>query len=339
MKFHSIHSQRGLSLIEAMIGIVLGLLVVGAMVAIVTNTSRTRSELDKTGQQIENGRFAIQLLGDDLHHAGYYGEFWTGTFGTLPADPCSTVVTDLTNNLQLPVQDGAACTGLTSASDILVIRRANSKAICADADIVTGEYYVQANSERAEVQIGEEVSAFSFGTTSANGNPTTMCKRVHDPDAACPTLATPISANASGACVNRTAATIRKLEVHVYYVGTHNNGIPTLRRRVLGVAGFSDEPLVEGIENLQIEYGIDDASDGIIDRYTSAPTNAVEWANVLAVRIHVLARNQQPTTGHVDGKDYILGDVTIAATGDNYKRHVFTSTVSLNNPAGRRIVP
>jgi type IV pilus assembly protein PilW len=110
-----------------------------------------------------------------------------------------------------------------------------------------------------------------------------------------------------------------------------------------GAATFTLTPLVEGIENLQIDYGIDTDGDGAPDSYTtgtySSGTTAMttsDWANVVATRVSLLARNNEATAGYTDTKTYTLGSTTIAAANDAYKRHVFTQLVRLINPSGRR---
>jgi type IV pilus assembly protein PilW len=66
---------RGMTLIELMIAIALGLIVVLALLFIFENVVRSNREMAKSSEQIENGRFAIQILGDDLKHAGFWGDY------------------------------------------------------------------------------------------------------------------------------------------------------------------------------------------------------------------------------------------------------------------------
>ncbi len=126
------------------------------------------------------------------------------------------------------------------------------------------------------------------------------------------------------------------------------------------------QPLIEGIEAFRVEYGIDSLGrnllpinlaatppnygDGSADVFVTCPhldtgTPPVltpctmdELSNVVAVKIHVLARNLEPTTGYIDSKSYQLGATAIAAKNDNFKRHFFSTTVRLVNPSARREV-
>src|SRR5512136_1269603 len=68
-------SQTGVSLVELMVAIALGLMILSAIGLLFANNSRVRQETEKTSQQIENGRYAIKQLVDNIRLAGYYGEF------------------------------------------------------------------------------------------------------------------------------------------------------------------------------------------------------------------------------------------------------------------------
>jgi type IV pilus assembly protein PilW len=67
--------HRGFTLVELMISVTLGLLIVIALVAVYLNISRTNTEMSKTNGLIENGRFSIDLLEEDISHAGFWGGY------------------------------------------------------------------------------------------------------------------------------------------------------------------------------------------------------------------------------------------------------------------------
>src|SRR3990170_8926519 len=161
--------QRGLSLIELMISITIGLLILVALSTLFVNQSKTRAELDKSNRMIDNGRYALELLSGDLRVAGFYGEF-TPPSGvpaipaTLP-NPCSTSAADISAALQLAVQgyDAAGpastissppCSLVNSAgsalslkpgSDIFVIRRASTSTPIVQGVALSGVHYIQAS--------------------------------------------------------------------------------------------------------------------------------------------------------------------------------------------------
>src|SRR5207248_10917632 len=82
-----LHPQRGVSLVELMIAITLGLLVLATLASVFANSSRSRTELDRVSRQIENGRFAMEILTSDIKIAGFYGELAVNAVTAGPPAP------------------------------------------------------------------------------------------------------------------------------------------------------------------------------------------------------------------------------------------------------------
>lgn len=280
--------QAGLSMIELMIAITIGLLILAGLVTVFANASNAQHELRRTAQQIENGRYAIDVLTQDLQLAGFWGHFRKYTTPSVLPDPCSVDATDLKNAMGLPVQGSAAadkdtaptppgtCATLLPAanlalgSDILVVRRAHTD-IPATGSAVAGEHYVQANPSDVAVQIG--AAGGGSCTLNAAGVASTIFRRCSIPAASdiCGTGVLPCATGGS------PAAFVRKYEVHVYFVAPCNvptgggsictgasddNGrpIPTLKRLELSAGTFRVVPLAEGVEYMKVSYGVDDTS-------------------------------------------------------------------------------
>lgn len=367
--------QRGFSLIELMVSIVLGLVIVASLAMLFANSSRARQETDKTNQQIENGRYASQYLLQDLRLAGYFGEFNPTSIGVPGAapDPSATDAPSLSAALPIAVQGyhfgknaataSAPPAGVTALltdqranSDVLVLRR-TSTCVAGDpgCDLMdTGaRTYFQTTlcqsqlstlAGTATMAIGTTASVFTTSNPNVLTAPTFLAKR----DCATP-------------------AGTRSLLVRIYYVANDDNagdGIPTLKVVELGAGAFSAPvPIAEGIEAIQVEYGVDTNNDGAPEIYTPDPANqgyklnatdtnavwpaataypgaAAAWHEVTTLKVHVLARNTQPSGGFNDARTYVLGsaggtDDTYGPYNDAYKRHVYTSVIRLNNVAGR----
>jgi len=82
---------RGLSLIELMVAMAVGLLVIGVVTALYSNMTSSNAALTNASQQLQNGSYAMGFLSQELRHAGYYGGAYTAS--TAPAalpDPCIT---------------------------------------------------------------------------------------------------------------------------------------------------------------------------------------------------------------------------------------------------------
>jgi type IV pilus assembly protein PilW len=326
--------QQGLSLIELMLGMTIGLLIVASLTVVFVNSSRTNAETEKTSQQIENGRYAAQLLSDDLHLTGFYGEFDPATVATPGSkpDPCLTLPASLALAVALPIQgydDGETVPSclptadLVANSDILVIRRASTCVAgstgCDAVDVTKATY-------------------FQTGLCSADAGlyviDTDASKFVLTKPPACGTVASP----------GPNTAALRAYYTHIYFVAKNNkagDGIPTLKMLELGAGAFSSPiSLVAGIDRMQIEYGVS-ATGTTPPVYTAAPVDTAAWRNVAAVKLHLLARNTAASAGYVDTKTYVLGkkldgsDNSFGPASDAVKRHAYTTVVRLNNVAGR----
>ena len=115
------------------------------------------------------------------------------------------------------------------------------------------------------------------------------------------------------------------------------DGIPTLctkkiTRDAATLKVDDAECLVEGVENLQIEYGLDTSSppDYTADYYTASPTPA-ELEEAVNARIYVLTRSINEVTGYTNDKSYQLGETTVAAANDGHYRRMLQTTVVLRN--------
>jgi type IV pilus assembly protein PilW len=334
--------MAGVSLIELMISIVLGMMIIAALVTVFASTSAARSELERTSRQIENGRYAMELLSDDLRVAGFYGELNVKSLGAptgaLP-NPCSTNVADWTSAIPLHLQaydNGAGAPGCVPASrkantDVLVVRRADTceAGTAGCPAVVAGTPYFQV----AKCATESPVTPFVIGLQG------TAAFTLHMRN-----------------CT--TGAGLREYLVRIYFISTDNGAgqnVPTLKRLDFNGAGFTETPLVEGIEELNIEYGIDNDGDGAPDAYTADPTTyiaagcgacsaAQNWSNVMTARIHLLARNIETSPNYVDSKTYSLGrdaaGIPVTVTpADAYRRHAYSGLVRVVNAAERRDTP
>lgn len=332
MQLHrSRRRQGGLSLVELMISLTIGLLLLAGITSLIVQQSSSRDELEKSSRQIENGRYAMQLLHDDIQLAGFYGEYTppSGTTYTVPTDPCAlTTSSGWATTPTVPVAiygyQGAATNPVASTcgvtnykanTAILVVRRTSTATIAASAAAANANYLQVSQCSTAS-------TPFVFGTSASNTSGGGFALLQKD-------------------CL--TAAQLREYWVDVYYISTcdvctPSDGIPTLKMVRAGpTASPVLTPLVEGIENMQFDYGLDSTSpvDGSPDSYTNEPVST-DWVNVVAVRVNLLARNNETSMGYTDSKTYNLGMAGTVAPGGSYKRHAYTEVTRAINPSGRR---
>ena len=366
--------QRGLTLVELMVSMTIGLVILGALVAIFVNTSRSNRELSRVNSVIENGRLAVQVLESDIMHAGFWGtfvpQFDDQTDDAVPADvpnavpdpclaydPATWTPQHIQNLIGIPAQaydDALVCAG------VITDRLANT-------DILFLRY-----AERCLP-----------GTPNCQPD---IAGQLYFQPSRCDTDLAPYVLDTAGlTLLQRDCATLaerRRFMSNLYYVRdfavTAGDGIPTLMRSQFDRAGGGAlghqpaVPLIEGIQAFRVEFGIDDVSrlpgpvdytmaidwddpdtrttptnrgdgapdGGFLRCTTAAPCTAADLMNVTAVKLYVLARSREPSRGYTDTKTYDLGGGTVLGPfNDEFKRHLFITTVRLPNVAGRRMTP
>ena len=313
------HRSGGFSLIELMIAMVIGLILTGGMILMFTSANSNFQQLTNTSRQLENGRYALQALRDDIRMAGFYGEFTQ--LLTPNALPLACNMAELDNAWRrLPVQ-GAAAGGAAGVSgclpdfladtNVLVVRRASTVAT-PFVNLQDGVTYLQTRRENGILQtlnVGDDPTAI-FTLTNRDGT---------------------------------TPADVRRMMVNIYFVrgcsvcGAGGDNIPTLWRSELTGAGFVSTPIAAGIENMQLQYGIDSDGDGSPNDYQAAPfADVADWGDVVSVSVRLLARNTEAAAGHTDNRTYDLGNLSVGPFNDAFKRQVFTTVARVENLSSRR---
>lgn len=372
------YRQSGFSLIELMVAMVVGLLMLVAVLQLFLDITRTNDEMAKTNAQIENGRFTIQVVAGDLVHAGFWDGYIpeyddltaTGAPTGFPADfiapePClafgSWTATYRDNLLRMPLQVFSAvppgCSGvvqnLQAGTDVLVVRYAGTSVA---ASTVTDTVYFQAS-----FCSGTSPYAYVLNTTG-------LVLQKRD----CGTLADRRRYIAHIYYIRDYSVTagdgIPTL-MRAEFVGGASPAVPPAP----AVPEWRVQPLISGVERFRVELGIDDRSDtGAAVDYSAevvwvnplnktSPTNRGDGVpdgdfvhcpntgctrdqliNVVAAKLYVLVRSLEPTPGYTDSKAYTLGSaaaVTAATLGSGFKRHLYSTTVRLNNVSARRETP
>jgi type IV pilus assembly protein PilW len=296
-----LYSLRGYTLVELMVSITIGLMVLAALVTLFAGNSRQRAEVERANEQTDNGRYALQLLSEDLRDAGYLASFNPGTVtgpnpqlaipGALP-NACATDLPTLNSAIALAVQgydNGANAPGcladLRAGTDILVVRRASTCAVgTAGCDPqVAGDVYLQASGCTTEFSAG---TFYALDTSALNLN-------LHQKD-----------------CV--TLALLYQYRTHIYDTNVPTSGSPALY-----------------VANPNTYNG---CAPALCVSY---------WRNTVAVQVNLLARNQTVTQGYTDTKTYTLGLTAGGAANvvgpfnDGFKRHLYSTVARLYNPAGR----
>jgi type IV pilus assembly protein PilW len=332
--------ESGFTLIELIIALGLGVLIMLGLMLLFSRGSGNQQELERAVRQLENARFSVDTLTEDVMHAGFFSTFNPNTVTPPPTytspDPCALLPADQGWNAGAsPMEVPRPVDGILADTDVACLenRRDNTEAIVIRrAEIGPTISWTAGRTDTLYIQTprcGEEARQIRVAAVPASDPESTFNLRQAD----CALLS-----------VNNA---LRRLLQRTYYVAdcndcVNNDGIPTLKRVELIEGRLRTTAIAEGVENLQFEFGVDAVAprDGVPDAwFTANAVPADEWRHIVSVRMHVLTRSTQPTQGHVETRTYQLGPgVTLApaALADGFKRTLLTTTVRLNNVGGRR---
>ncbi len=325
-------SSRGFSLVELLISLMLMGLLASAAMTLYLNTQRHYRVEDQMARIQENGRYAVALLSRELSMAGFFGAALPR--GTIPnqsmAADCSednwalndehaldhvndyigSVAPVTSAGVQLDCVEPSA---VLPGTDLLVIKRT-----AAQPSVDRGA--VTAHITRSAVESW-------FLHTIADADPVWH-------QASTQTLANNQPYDASHAYW-RAAAKVMFLRS---YAAAPGDNTPSLCAEVLAGERMTARCYVEGVEDMQLEFGIDADGDTVVDQYRANPT-AEQLQLSVTVRLHLLMRSVSSVPGYTDVGTYQLGEKVVPPRRDTFLRSVFSATVRLRNmPAGNLVV-
>lgn len=248
-------NQKGLSLVELLIAMLLGLMLTAGALQMMLSSQEIYQTTDTLSRIQENGRFALNFLAKDVRMAGHNTTekadgkvFWDGACGA--TNPCTT-------------------NGALSDSDQIGILMDPTNDLDCQGNAVGSEDTVIANVYYVDDSLADPLISSLY------------C-RGYD-----------LSANA-----------------------WITNG----------------QPLVDGVENMQILYGITDSvAQNAITRYVSSD-DVTDWGSVGAARISLLLNNGQAVgNGNSEVRNFNLLDADTITMTDRHNRQVFATTITINN--------
>jgi len=337
MKFHaSIHTpmlkiplwRRGFSLIELMVAMTIGLLLLAGLFAIYINVAQSSRSQGALALMQGNARYAFEIMGVDIRMAGFTGSRDLGNFVNTAGLSPTTLSTLI--NLGTPL------TGYEDTNPPNVCTTANTSPCYLTGDsltvvrVDTGNKYAVSTSagtsftletwpSNAAPVAGEIFVAADYTHTAVFqvGGINALAKTVSYGSGASPGNSSTNLGTFSGG--NGTLALYRLSGVS-YYIGTNPIGEPALYRDKLdhsgATASSTAEELVQGVEDMEITYGVDTNADNNVDVYQAADS-VTNWSRVLSVRI---------TLTLVSGQNEKVG-----TTGDKLLRKTFTNTIAIRN--------
>jgi Tfp pilus assembly protein PilW len=266
-----VKSQSGLSLIELLIAMLIGLFLLAGITTSYISSKKSSIQRDQFSLLEDNGRIALEVMSKTIGHTGY------------------------ASNTAAPLQNKFVTGYITSRT-------------CAGG----GESVLNTGIFPSDPTANDDINGDRVGVVYLGDNDVfTDCSGGALP-ANCqisPNLPTETSRIFSAFFVNNTDRTLR----------------------CAGSRDSAQQIIAEGVENLQLLYGVDVNGDKAVDRYVNATNINGLWNNVVSVQIGVLVRALRETKDKAESITYTLLDTAVTSPNDRYKRAVFTTTVNLRN--------
>jgi len=345
------HRQSGLSMIELLVALAIGsFLIIGA----VTLQSQSRRNFDVNEQQArlqEAARYVIAVIEPQLQLAGVYG---------FSQDP-NSVMWDDAGSLTPPSKlrmTSAAAPGLP-----------DSLKTCGDNFAVDVLSTVTALNDDQDWDSGLDCAAEGGGQADDTDvlmlrhsapddvDPSASKLQVYSERVAAQTNTRLFVSNDAPDVREEDQREVRDMVVQAYYISTDSDGrpdMPALRAKLLGSEGgapaFIDQEILRGVEDLQVQFGVDPGDDvdgdgtpddpggdgmadfvnGYAAQYVNAGDALLDSAQVVSVRIWVRVRGDVPEVGFVDNRRYQYADTDFTPE-DGFRRVVMSRTIYLRN--------
>jgi len=324
--------QNGFSLLEVFIALAIGLVIFAGVLSVFVGMRTTTVETSSNGELQENGRFAMSLLTDGLSRQDLWGDY-TGIFD----------FSSISHALAAPGND---CTGAG-------VNNASFPAAIGHFRTIWGQTVASANPMGcfSDAKIGSDVIQIKRVLASEIMKADGVTPLLEDPEEAAPAGNYHLVTNSNGGILFGSGAVpavdnsrVWQYQHHVYYVREETQGsntVPVLMQGQL-TTQMSFSPVIDGIEMIRFMYGYDADTDpdapgyGIVDAFipasdmTEALWNDAGGTKIIAIKIFVLARNITPDAKYTNDNTYLLGDLSVTFN-DNYRRLLFSSTVTLYN--------
>jgi len=325
-------SENGVTLVELMISLVIGLLILAGVTSVFF-ASRTTYTYNETLSRIqENGRLALESLSFDIRMAGFFG------CGKADLIPINVIANDPPID---KIDGGVAVRGHTygdagaafvdsgllkgiADSDVIVIRRASPNPLNLVGNLSTANANIQVASNPDGFVAGDAllVTDCTVGDLFRATNVSSGEGKV--------TLAHASASNTTN-FLSKTYgpdAQVMRFEEIAFFVrqtdrktksGKPING---LFRRVNGQV----QEVVDGVEDMRAFYALDTDVTGFKAKEEVAAT---AWARVVAIRVHLLLSTQEPTL--TEAQEYQFADDAKKDGADKVMRHEFTQVIALRN--------
>ncbi|MBA6414311.1 PilW family protein [Parahaliea sp. F7430] len=321
-------------MLELLVAMVLGLLLSAALIVVYLESKRNFLIEDEMARMQENGRFALSLLSRELSLANFFAGQHHIFSQLLPQTAPSCGAAKAWALSPVPaldlIKEGAAASLLTVNELALGCLGSVAKDIQPGTDILA--------IKRTATEPSLENGVLPAGLSGAKESQWYL--RVADYGAELSWRYIAENENFPSADMAADSAVdYWEVYANIFFIRSYSNkgdAVPTLCTERLSANSMGPvECLVEGLQSLHLEFGVDSDGDGIANYYTASPS-ATELERSVIAKLYLLLRSLQPIAGYHNSKVYQLGQKTYPAFNDAYLRQVYSRSVQLRNSLALR---
>lgn len=298
------HRQYGLSVVELMISLTLGLLMLAGVVRMYASAGANARTNSSLSEYQSNGRYALDTLQREIRHAALRPLVWSDSQVQVSPDAaaedfgCGAGVT-IAIGEGLRSSDNSNAYPTTCLQDSSAIRYARGDVVTLRRLALDPVTAFQNGAPYARVSYGQGAIFLGGESPPAPNGPTYDYPVVND----------------------------------IYYINTFTNSgsespkVPALYRLRLSAGAnpvLVPEMIAANVEHIRLQFVIGDGTDA---RKVVPASDVSDWSQVTATRVWLLLRSSMPE-GDPRAQSHVLGDVTYKVD-DAYRRTVLTTTISL----------
>jgi type IV pilus assembly protein PilW len=325
-----INKQKGISMVEILVALVISLFLLGGIVQVYLGNKTTFKFTNALAEIQENGRFALDWMSQDLRMSNEWScvKFNPADTDNINNTLSAATVTNYDSNFHDFVGEeaieGTNNTGL-NGSDTVTIRGGKP----GQANVKSP--FVPAGTASLNVTTGSRIGQGDFVLVTRCGTNDLLIAA--EADILRVTNSTSVAANTlltfagSKSQQFENDASVIELQTVTYNIANGASGEPSLFRTEFGTA----VELVEGIEDMQILYGVDSDNDESANQYLSS-NNVADFDDVVSIRLMLLVHSIDDFVAEAPQTYSFNGAQTTPA--DRRLRQVFTATVALRNRIG-----
>jgi type IV pilus assembly protein PilW len=334
-------SAAGFSLVEIMVSLVISLFILGGAVTILMQNQQHYRYNDDFGRLQENARFALDLISSDLRMAGFWGcsinirsQIPVATPGEL-LDTTFALDGFEQNTGRWAAQNNNEIIGsILAGTDGITIRKLRHSGTPVSTSLAANAPAITVRANASQLNQGDLAAIYNCTSTDiflvTGVTPTTISRNAAIPfSIAYPQNASHVAAANVDVDGLLAQTFVAPFDAVRYFVSTAD-GPPTLWRQFHNGVAVTSQPIVEGIENMQILYGENTVPGGEPNIFRNANL-VVDWNRVVAVKITLLVRTvEENPTQEIDPKTYDING-TLVTPGGRYSRRLVSATVLLRN--------